>query len=131
MIVLFTQNPIDCLASIRKMIKDRDITTWKYTIPHIGTTRFDWLGGNKGNWQNLTDDVYFTAQINKEDFESNHIAFKLHTKDGHHLGEGDYAVMHSELLQMLFAHIYEDIAVCLTYPAKNKIHKADVMDESK
>ncbi len=132
MLVLFTnKKPSDFLASIREKIKDGDITTWKYTIPNSGKTRFDWLGGNNGNWKNLTKDVYFTANINSETFRSDHIAFKLHTAEGHCLKEADYAVMHSELFQMLFAHLCEDIKASLAYPAKQKMHKVDVIDSTK
>ena len=49
MLVLFTnKKPSDFLASIREKIKDGDITTWKYTIPNSGKSRFDWLERKKG-----------------------------------------------------------------------------------
>lgn len=130
MLVLFTQKPSDCLVAVRKMIKDGDIATWKYTIPNSGITRLDWIGGNKGNWKNLTDDVYFTAEANTDEFEGSHVSFKLHTKRHHHLENADYAVMHSELLQMLFAHINNTvIEACVTHPAKKWGHKVDVIDD--
>ena len=130
MLVLFTQKPSDCLIAIRGMIRNKDITTWKYIIPNSGITRLDWTGGNKGNWQNLTDDVYFTAEANTDEFDDAHVSFKLHTKRHHHLGNADYAVMHSELLQMLFAHIDNTvIETCVTYPAKKRGHTVDVIDD--
>jgi len=130
MLVLFTQKPSDCLVAVRKMIKDGDIATWKYTIPNSGITRLDWIGGNKGNWKNLTDDVYFTAESNTDEFEGSHVSFKLHTKRHHHLENADYAVMHSELLQMLFAHLDTvNIGACVTYSAPMIAHKVDVVDD--
>lgn len=130
MLVLFTQKPSDCLVAIRKMIKDGDIATWKYTIPNSGITRLDWIGGNKGNWKNLTDDVYFTAEANTDEFDDAHVSFKLHTKRHHLLGSADYAVMHSELLQMLFAHLnLDNIKSSVTYPAKKKMHIVDLIDD--
>lgn len=130
MLVLFTQKPSSCLVAIRRMIKDGEIATWKYTIPNSGITRLDWVGGNKGNWKNLTDDVYFTAEANTDEFDDAHVSFKLHTKRHHHLESADYAVMHSELLQMLFAHLDStDIKTCVTHPAQKRRHKVDIIDE--
>ena len=84
---------------------------------------------DKGNWKNLTDDVYFTAESNTNEFDEAHVSFKLHTKRGHCLEKADYAVMHSELLQMLFAHLSStDIITCATHPAKRNGHKADIID---
>lgn len=129
MLVLFTNRPSDCLVSIRKMIKDGIITTWKYTIPNSGITRLDWIGGNNGNWQNLTSEVYFTAEANTDEFENSHVSFKLHTKRSHILENQDYAVVHSELLQMLLAHIdMKVINYFVTYPPRLNKHKADVVD---
>lgn len=131
MLVLFTNNkPSDFLISIRQMIREKNITTWTFSALSSRGYRYDWTGGNKNNWKNLTKDVYFTASVNSENYEDDHITFKLHTKRGHFLEDADYAVMHSELLQMLFAHLYKDIALCLTAPAKRKMHKADVLDSA-
>lgn len=127
MLKLLTQKPITSITTIQSLIDDGTIRTWKYSKLSNGNTRFDWIGGGN-NWPNLDKNVYFESEINKEDKDNKFILFLLHTKKCHQLNEAEYSQMHSELLGMLYTHIYINIRVGIVYKAERDDYKADVID---
>lgn len=125
-VISTSQKPV---STIRKMIAQREIDTWAGCKMSNGHDRLCWTGGQQNNWEALDETVYFEARSIARDSDTNYIKFYLHTQKGHYLSEADYAQMHSELMYMLLAHIYDMIMSCEVMKSINAKYKADIIDE--
>ncbi len=128
MTIALTEKPITSMREIKKLIDAKTIDTWTYENLSNGITRFDWIGGTKQNWPNLTKDVFFIAKVDTDFIKNHHIFFALHTIKGHKLTEADYAQMSSELLYMLMAHKSELLDLCSCGLAENEQYHADIVE---